>query len=211
MLSDFIIGHDHKFLNQSLTIHSFLDTDIDWVIFFIQLEANFISVKNLCVGSGLPFFKCYFLQRFNFLYHLVESLESYSLGFCKFFPISQSIVQHWLSLIISQSRWAFNYIFFESRGNDLSIFIEFEEHTEYQSLFMALKGTHFNNFFWHHMDCFVWQINWRSSFKDLISIDEVFICCHIRYMDADFISILTNKLQRESILDIDRVWRINCE
>lgn len=211
MLSDFIIGHNHKFLNQSLAIHSFLDTDIDWVIFFIQLEANFISVEDFCVGSGLPFFKCYFLQRFNFPYHLVESLESYSLGFCKFFPISQSIVQHWLSLIISQSRWAFNYIFSKSRGNDFPIFIEFEEHTEYQSLFVALKGTHFNNFLGHHMDCFVWQINWRSSFEDLISIDEVFIGCHVRYMDTDFINIFTNELQRESILDIYRVWRIDCE
>jgi len=101
MFRYFIVSHYHKFFNQFLAVDSLFDTNIDWIVFLIQFEANLISIENLSISSGFPLFKSNFFHNFYFLNHLIQCPKANAFCLSKIFSITQSIIQHCLSFIIS--------------------------------------------------------------------------------------------------------------
>ena len=73
MLRDLIVRHYHELLDKFLTIHSFLDTDVNRIVLFVQLETYLVPVKNFSVHPGFSFFKGDLFQYFYLFSHLVQS------------------------------------------------------------------------------------------------------------------------------------------
>ena len=93
--------------------------------------------------------------------------------------------------------------------NYLPLFCHPDENTKSKSIFMTFQWTNINDLIWHHVNSFMWQINWSTSFYYLLSIYPIFKCCYIRNMNSHFICLIINELKRKSIFNINWIWRVN--